>query len=123
MAVVSIRSFAPLMKQRVRIARRESYGDYGAATYSADVTYQCAVIGEMRMVRNAAGVEVPSSQSVYLMSNAHVTPEDRITLSTQDVGSTETYALQPEILAVGRYPFLCGQFLTVLHLGVGGRRG
>ena len=34
-----------------------------------------------------------------------------------DTGSTEGYALSPPILAVGRYPFLAGQFCTVLYLG------
>lgn len=117
MPVLSVRTFAPLMRQRVRIARKTgSYDSYGKAAFSADVTYQCAVVGYMRTVKNASGEEVPSQQTVYLMTNAHVTPEDRITLSTEDVGSTEVYALQPKILAVGRYPFLRGQFFTELAL-------
>lgn len=116
MAVIAVRTFAPLMRQRVLIARKSAYDTDGVASYSADVSYQCAVIGEMRKVRNAQGDEVPSRQSVYLMSAAAVTPEDRITLSTQDVASTESYALQPEILAVSRYPFLNGQYFTQVSL-------
>jgi hypothetical protein len=51
------------------------------------------------------------------MSNAAVRPEDRITLSTGDVGSTESYAINPAIVAIERYPFTAGQFVTVVRLG------
>jgi len=113
--MISVRAFAPLMKQRVSIARKTgAYDDFGQPSYAAAVTYQCAVVGEMRKVVKASGEEVPSRQQIILMSNAHVTPEDRVTLSTSDVGSTESYALQPEILAVSRYPFVNGQFVTEL---------
>ena len=117
MPVVSIRSFAPLMKQRVQVAPRASYDGDGEATYGTAVTYQAAVVGEMRMVRTATGQEVPSRQSVYLMSAAAIRPEDQVTLSTGDVGSTESYAIQPTILAVDRLPFTRGQFATILRLG------
>ena len=113
----SVRAFAPLMTQRCTIAPKTSYGDYGAASYGAAVTYQCAVVGEMKRVVNAAGDEVPSHQQVYLMSNAAIRPEDKITLSTGDVGSTESYAINPSIVAVSRYPFTRGQFFTMISLG------
>ena len=117
MPVVSVRSFAPLMTQRVRIAQFTGYDSYGAPAFGSDVTYQCAVVGEMKLVRNAQGQEVPSQHSVYIMSNLALQPADRVTLSTQDVDSTEQAALSPPIIGVGRYPFLRGQFCTVAYLG------
>ena len=105
------------MKQRATVARKSSYGSYGEVSYAAGVVYQGALVGEMKAVRRANGDEAISSQSFYMMAAAGFTPEDRITLSTEDVASTESWALQPEILAVERYPFTRGQFATVLRLG------
>ena len=104
------------MRQRVTIARWTGYDSFGGKTFAAGVVYQCAVVGEIQQVRDSAGNEVPSRQSVYLMSNAVVRPEDQVTLSTDDVGSTESYAIKPLILSVGRFPFLRGQFASVLYL-------
>lgn len=116
MAIVSVRAFGPLMTQRVTVKPSAGYDSYGNPSYGTGVVYQCAVIGEMKMVRTAKGQEAPSKQAVYLMSAAAVRPEDQVTLSTGDVASTEGYAINPPILAVGRYPFTAGQFLTVLYL-------
>ena len=105
------------MKQRVTIARKTSgYDSYGQPVYSAGVVYQAAVVGEMKKILKANGEEVVSKQQCYLMSNAGMTPEDRITLSTEDVASTEKWAVQPEILSVRRYPFLQGQFCVEIDL-------
>ena len=119
MPTPSVRQFAPLMRQRVVVKPFASYDGYGAASYGAAVTYQAAVVGEVKLVRTAQGQEVPSQQTVYLMSNAAVRPQDQITLSTGDVWSTESYAINPKILAVGRYPFTAGQFCTAIYLDVG----
>ena len=105
------------MKNRVTVARKSAYGDYGEASYSSGVVYQGALVGEMKAVRRANGDEGISSQLFYMMTNAGFTPEDQVTLSTADVASTESWALQPEIIAVERYPFTRGQFCTVLRLG------
>ena len=80
------------------------------------MTYQCAVIGDMKQVLGASGQQVVSKQTVVLMSNVAVNPNDRVTLSTQDVDSTQDAALKPPILAVGRYPFTRGMFVTQLFL-------
>lgn len=116
MTVVNVRQFASLMTQTVSIAPKTGYDAYGKPTYGSDVTYKAAVVGEMKLVRDTRGQQVPSKQQVYLMSNAAVRPEDRITLSTGDVGSTESFAIIPPIVAVGRYPFVAGQFVTVVAL-------
>lgn len=112
----AVRQFRRLMHQSVLVAAASTYGQDGARSYGSDVQYQCAVIGEGKLTLGANGQQVVSRQSVYLMSNAAIRPEDRITLSTGDVGSTESYAIQPPILAVERYPFTQGQYCTVLRL-------
>jgi len=114
--VPSVKAFAPLMRQKVLIAPRTADDSYGDATFGTNVSYKCAVVGDMRIVRNVAGEEAPSRQTIYLMSNAAIGPQDRITLSTGDVGSTESFAINPEILAVSRYPFTAGQFFTEVAL-------
>ena len=116
MPFFSVRSFAPLMRQRVTIKPKSAFDSYGEESWGTGVIYQCAVVGEMKLVRNKDGQEVPSSQAVYLMSNAAIRPEDQITLSTDDTGSTESYAINPRIVSVGRYPFTRGQFMTALYL-------
>ena len=116
MPTPTVKAFAPLMTQSVSIKPFSSYDDTGEASYGAAVVYQCAVVGEMKLVRDANGQEAPSRQQIYLMSNAAIRPEDYITLSTGDVGSTESYAINPKIMAVGRYPFTAGQFVTTVHL-------
>lgn len=117
MPVLTVRHFAPLMRQRVTVKPFSAYDKQGEATYGSGIVYRAAVVGEMKMVRTASGQEVPSQYSVYLMINAAIRPEDQITLSTSDVGSTESYAINPVILSVGRYPFLAGQFCTAIYLG------
>ena len=121
MPVVTVRAFEKLMTQTVTIAPFSSYDDYGAPSFGTAVSYRAAVVGETKRVVNAQGNEVPSQQAIYLMSAAAIRPEDRVTLSTGDVGSTESFAINPRIVAVERYPFLRGQFATVVRLGnVGG---
>jgi hypothetical protein len=44
-------------------------------------------------------------------SGDNILPDARVTLSTGDVGSTESWALTPKILATGRYPDETGKFL------------
>lgn len=116
MPVVSVRQFAPLMRQRVAIAPNTGFDGFGQPTFGADVTYQSAVVGDMKMIRDANGQQVPSKQTIYLMSAAAIRPEDRVTLSTGDAGSTQSFAINPPILAVSRFPFVNGQFATVVYL-------
>lgn len=116
MAIITVRQWAPLMTQRVTIKPFAGYDKFGKPSYGTGVVYQCAVVGEMKLIRDATGQEIPSKQTVYLMSNAAIRPEDQITLSTGDVGSTQSYAINPKILNVTRYPFLRGQFVTCVYM-------
>jgi hypothetical protein len=112
----NINVFSPLMKQSVSIAPFTGYDGYGNASYGAAVEYEGAVVGDIKRVVNTAGQEVPSKQTVYLKANAMIRPEDQITLSTSDVGSTESYAINPPILTVGLYPFGANRACTVVYL-------
>jgi hypothetical protein len=105
------------MSSRVQILARTGLNGYGeAGTFSAAVTYQAHLSGKRRMVRNSEGQEVVSSQAVYLAGAPAVQPGDRIVLSTDDVGSTASGALQPPILAVERLNDEYGPHHTVIFL-------
>ena len=105
------------MTQSVTLKSRTGMDSYGKPTYSTGaVTYAARVVGRRRLVINAVGQEVPSDWTVYLYGDAAVTPQDRVTLSTADTGSTATLALMPPILSVGRYPDESGMLYTALFL-------
>ncbi len=116
MPLVTIRQFSALMRQKATITSWTGNDQYGKPTYGAATAVQCALVGDMKLVRDRTGQLVPSRSQLYLMSNMAVQPQDLVTLSTADVGSTMTSLLQPPILSVGRYPFLAGNFCTVIHL-------
>jgi len=112
----NVNIFAPLMRQRVTVAPFSSYDSYGSASYGSGVVYEGAVVGKSEKIIGADGQEVLSRQTIYLKSDAALRPEDQITLSTGDVGSTESYAINPTILSIGRFPFGGSQGCTVVYL-------
>lgn len=91
------------MNQSVTIAPAASRNAYGEQTAGTAVSYRCRLVNKRTMVRNTQGQEVISNITLYLMSNALIQPDAVVTLSTGDVGSTESYAIQPKILSVNRY--------------------
>jgi hypothetical protein len=104
------------MKQSVTVEPFQSYDSYGSPSYGTAVEYEGAVVGKTEKIIGADGQEVLSRQTVYLKSDAALRPSDRITLSTGDIGSTESYAINPEILSIGRFPFGRSQGCTVVYL-------
>jgi hypothetical protein len=114
--VFNVKAFGPLMKQSVTIEPFSSYDGYGNASFGAGVEYEGAVVGKMERIVGTDGQEVPSRQTIYLNSAVTVRPEDRITLSTGDVGSTQSYAINPEIISVGRFPMGFSPGCTVIYL-------
>lgn len=105
-----------LCRQSVKVARRSSIDGYGEIGYSTDTTYRARVTGKRRLVRNDRGEEVMSTHTIHFAGNPAIGAQDRITLSTGDVNSTETGALQPPILAVGRFADDLGRMATVVYL-------
>jgi len=93
-----------MMRQTAQIAARTGQDSFGVPTYGSDVTYRCRLVGKRRQVLNAAGQQVVSMQTLYLLSADNILPSARVTLTTGDVGSTESWSINPQILATGRYP-------------------
>jgi len=112
----NINVFAPLMKNSVTIEPFASYDAYGNASYGAAVEYEGAVVGKMERVIGQDGQEVPCRQTVYLKTGVTLRPEDKITLSTGDVVSTQSYAINPTIISIGRFPFNGSSGCTVVYL-------
>lgn len=108
-----------MMQQTATIAPRTGQDGFGVATYGTAVSYRCRLVGKRRQVLNAAGQLVISNQTLYLLSADNVLPSARVTLSTGDVGSTESWSLTPPILATGRYPDEhAGFHHTVIYLAL-----
>lgn len=105
-----------LCRQVVTIEPFVSFDVYGEQTFGTAASHRARVVGKRRLVRNFQGEEVVSSHTVYLASSPAVGPHDRITLSTGDVHSTELGALQPTILAAGRYPDDAGRVHVTVFL-------
>ena len=97
-----ISGWAHLMSSTVTIAARASADRFGKPTYGTATSYIAHLSRKRRMVRTAAGQEVVSEQSIHLNTNVDVLPSAQVTLSTADVSSTETWALNPLIVAVTR---------------------
>lgn len=112
----SIGQWLHMMPNTVQLAARSGSDEFGAPTFGSDVSYRARLVYIRRMVRNAQGQEVVSNMTVHLATNALVSPQDRVTLSTGDVGSTESWSLTPPILSVGRLPDKAGWHHTVLYL-------
>ena len=103
-------------RQTVQIAARTAVDGYGQATFASNVAYRARVVGRRRLVRNDQGDQVMSTHTVYFAATPAVGAHARITLSTGDVNSTETGALQPPILSIGKFPDDLGRQHVVLFL-------
>ena len=103
-------------RQTVQVAARSGVDSYGQPSFGSDVAYKARVVGKRRLVRNDQGDQVISSHTVYFAATPAVGAHDRITLSTGDVNSTETGALQPPILSVGKFPDDLGRQHVILFL-------
>jgi hypothetical protein len=76
-----ITGYAHLMRQFLTVEPRTGQDLYNKPTFGAPVTYRCRLVSKRQQVLAADG----------------------ITLRSEDVGSTESYAIQPPILATARY--------------------
>jgi hypothetical protein len=98
-----ITGYAHLMRQFLTVEPRTGQDLYNKPTFGAPVTYRCRLVSKRQQVLAADGTRVTSTMTAYLMTTNAVDPTARITLRSEDVGSTESYAIQPPILATARY--------------------
>ena len=106
----------PFCRQTVQHAARTAVDGYGEPTYGANTSYRVRISGKRRLIRNFAGEEVMAAHTVYFATVPTIGAHDRITLSTNDVNSTETGALTPPILNVGKYPDEFGRVSLTVFL-------
>lgn len=111
-----ISGWAHLMSSTVTVAARSSIDRYGKPQYGTAVSYIAHISRKRRVVRNAAGQELVSEQTVHLNSAVDVLPTAQVTLSTADVGSTEEWAIHPLIVSVTRAFDENGPHHTTLYL-------
>jgi hypothetical protein len=92
------------MRQRCTIRPRTGQDVNGKPTYGDPVSYKCRIAGKRQRVWDQDDREVFSSKTIYLYSGDPVLQDAKVTLSTADVGSTESWAINPPIIATGQYP-------------------
>lgn len=111
-----IRRFRHLMASTVQIAPRASLDEYGKPTYGTAISYSAHLSRQPKMVRTPEMQDVLSTQSIYLDGHPPVLETAQVTLSTGDVGSTETVLLQPLIRSVDRRFDQGGAHHTVVYI-------
>lgn len=112
----TIRLFETLMSSSVTIEDKSGDDTYGNPTYKAPVRYKAHISRQRRIVRNATGQQIVSEQAIYLNGSPSTLPTARVTLSTGDVGSTESWSIHPLIVAVERRFDQKGPHHTVLYV-------
>jgi hypothetical protein len=105
-----------LMASNVLVATPTGIDDYGKPTFGTPVTYRAHLSRQRRMVRNVSGQEVVSEQTLYLATTVNIDFNAQLTLSSGDVGSTESWALHPNIVAIERRFDQRGPHHVVLYL-------
>lgn len=110
-----------LMSSVVTLATRTGVDRYGKPTYGAPVTYRAHLGRRNRLVRNIEGQEVISGLTVHINGAPAVQNGDQLTLSTADIGSTESWAIQPTIVAITRAFDELGAHHTTLYMTLKGQ--
>lgn len=105
-----------LCRQTVQLEAKTGTDGYGQASYAPAQVWRARVVGRRRLVVSDRGEQVVSTHTVYFAGNPPIGPHDRLTLSTGDVGSTETGAIQPVILSVAKSPDDLGRMSTAVYL-------
>ena len=95
-----------LLIQTVTIEHVTGRDGYGKPTYGSATVYPARVVGKVRMVRGADGVERVSSATVYLNTTDTLTT-DRVTLPG---------GAKPLILSLGTVPDDKGTHHQVLYV-------
>ena len=112
-----ISRYAHFMSSTVQIAPRISRDGDGVPSYGQDVAFLAHISKGVRLMPSMAGSDVVDAMQIYLNSVAAIQPTSRVTLSTSDVGSTESYDRQPRLLAIERRFDSRGPHHSVLYVG------
>lgn len=112
----SIQRFRHFMSSTVLVAPRTGMDDYGKPVYGTDVAYRAHLSHKRSAIRSAQGEVIDSQQTIHLMTNVNIFATARVTLSTGDVGSTESWAIHPPILGVDQSFDQTGSHHVVLYL-------
>lgn len=105
-----------LMSSDVTVAARTGKDSYGKPTYGTAVRYKAHLSRKATLVTMPTQQVVNSGQAVYLDGHPPVQDTDQVTLSTGDVGSTESVYLQPLVLVVERKFDESGPHHTIVRL-------
>jgi len=115
-----IAQFRHMMALTVQVAPLVSRDRNSVPTYGDPVTYQAKVYYIRRMVtdasRSTSAEQIIPQRVIHLDSADPILPTAQLTLTTGDVGSTETWAIHPLIRGVERLYDERGAHSTILHL-------
>lgn len=111
-----ISRWAHMMASTVSIAARSSNDGYGGPSYGSPVSYVAHLSRKRRITRSVGGQEVVSEQALYLDGSVNILPSAQVTLSTADVGSTESFDIHPLIQSVERRFDGAGAHHVVVYL-------
>jgi hypothetical protein len=114
--VKPVSRWAHMMASTCTVAVRTGTNSFGQPTYGTAVTYKCHISRKKRMISNAAGEQIDAGQTIYLNTNAMFEPTAQVTLTTGDVGSTQSHAINPRIVSVERLFDQTGPHHTVLYM-------
>lgn len=102
--------FTEFYRDAVTVEPWTGQDSYRKPTYGAAVTYRARVVGRRRLARDDQGQEALSTKQVWLLSDANVSPKDRVTLPAGESPQA------PPILEVRRVPDELGAHHVVLLL-------
>lgn len=113
--------WAHMASSSVLVEAKTGQDGYDKPTYGPPAQYVIHFARSRQDVRTAGGNVLGSDQHIYVMSGDLIMTTARVTLTTQDAGSTEDSLLHPPILAVTRRYDDNGPHHSVLILGKGGK--
>lgn len=106
-----------MMSSRVVVSPRSGKDNYGKPAYGLGVPYQAHVAKGARLTLAAQQQNIVDAVQIYINGTVPILPTAQVTLSTADVGSTESFDRQPKLLAVERRFDENGPHHVVLYCG------
>lgn len=104
------------MPSTIQVAPRTANDGYGKPTYGDAVSYRTHLTHGDRLVKGMNGQDIVCNVTAHLATPVVIPATSQVTLSTGDVGSTESYMVHPLIAAVGQSYDQTGLHHVVLFL-------